>query len=301
MQLNFCCAWLYAISKFGKYGDSFRVSDVLKALRKIRGLGFETTELEAMGKQNLLEEWQERKQIREKLENLGLKVNNLCAVFPALMEKGWEHHLPLFEKAAELATYLGCETIQLDSHMPPVKYSEFPYKDSIKFDVNPKIEIELRFDWNDHWNTIVNSIKQCDAIAYDHGLKLCLEPRVHESIPNTDAILRLFDWVDSDNFGAVLDCGHLHAQKEIIPLSVEKLQEKIFFVHASDNDGRVNQHLGVGRGNIDWEGTLKALEKYDFEGYIAIDIGNLPPEYDLDKEIKTSIKYLKKMNQIIHP
>jgi sugar phosphate isomerase/epimerase len=126
---------------------------------------------------------------------------------------------------------------------------------------------------------------------------LCLEPRVHESISNTDAILRLFDWVNSENFGAVLDCGHLHAQKELIPLSIEKLAEKIFFVHASDNDGRDNQHLGVGRGTIDWEGTLNALRKHNFNGYIAIDIGNLPPKYNLDEEIIKSIQYLQAINQ----
>ena len=300
MKLKSCCAWLYAISKFDKYGSSFKISDILMALEKIHELGFETTELEAMGKQNLREEWDARTKIRDKLESLDLKVNNLCAVFPELMRPDWESQLHLFEKSADLANYLGCETIQLDSHMPPIKYSELPYDKTIKFDVNPRVKIDHGFDWNAHWKTIVNSIKQCNEIALDHGLKLCLEPRVHESISNTDAILRLFDWVKSDNFGAVLDCGHLHAQKEIIPLSVEKLKEKIFFVHASDNDGRVNQHLGVGRGNIDWEGTLKALDKHAYDGYVAIDIGNLPPEYDLDGEITASIAYLKKNNKKIH-
>jgi sugar phosphate isomerase/epimerase len=301
MELKFCCAWLYAISKYNKYGDRFQIQHILNALEQIKQIGFETTEIEAMGKNNLEEEWDARKTIKEKLNSLELSANNLCAVFPELMEDHWRKHVHLFEKSADLANYLDCETIQLDSHMPPVKYiTERPYDETIKFDVDVKIAIEQgpnRFDWNSHWKNMVNSIKVCDEIAQDRGLRLCLEPRVHESISNTDAILRLFDWVNSDNFGAVLDTGHLHAQKEIIPLSVEKLGDKIFFVHASDNDGRTNAHLGVGRGNIDWEGTLKALKKHDFNDYIAIDIGNLPKQYDLDQEIIHSIRYLEKINR----
>jgi len=301
MDLKFCCAWLYAISKYKRYGECFKIPDILNALEQIKQLGFDTTEIEAMGKKNLEEEWNAREIIKEKLDYLDLKVNNLCAVFPELTENNWKNYIPLFEKSADLANYLECETIQLDSHMPPVKYvTERPYDDTIKFDVEVKIKIENDpngFNWDSHWKNMVNSIKKCDDIAQDRRLRLCLEPRVHESISNTDAILRLFDWVNSDNFGAVLDTGHLHAQKEIIPLSVEKLREKIFFVHASDNNGRTNQHLGVGRGNIDWEGTLKALKKYNYNDYIAIDIGNLPENYNLDQEIKGSIKYLKNLNK----
>lgn len=301
MKLKFCCAWLYAISKYNKYGELFKISDIFEALEQIKKLGFKVTEIEAMRKINLEEEWKARKKIKEKLETLDLNVNNLCAVFPELMTEKWKYHIDLFEKAANLANYFGCETIQIDSHIPPVKYrSKKPYDETIKFDMEIRIEIEdsiHSFNWNIHWENMVNSIKKCNEIALDRGLKLCLEPRVHESISNTDAILRLFDWVNSDNFGAVLDTGHLHAQKEIIPFSIEKLRDKIFFVHASDNNGRTNQHLGIGRGNIDWERTLKALKKYDYNDYIAIDIGNLPEDYNLEQEIKRSIKYLKTLNR----
>jgi sugar phosphate isomerase/epimerase len=298
MELKFCCAWLYAISKFQKYGKSFDIENILAALKQIKKLGFDTTELEAMGKENLMEELKNKKLIKETLNALDLKVNNLCAVFPELMSRDWKKYLDLFEKSADLANFFGCDTIQLDSHMPPLHYiSEMPYEETIKFNIPIKIKIDNTFDWHRHWMIMVESIKECDEIAYNRGLKLCLEPRVHESISNTDAILRLFDWVNSENFGAVLDCGHLHAQKELIPLSIEKLAEKIFFVHASDNDGRDNQHLGVGRGTIDWEGTLNALRKHNFNGYIAIDIGNLPPKYNLDEEIIKSIQYLQAINQ----
>lgn len=303
MKLKFCCAWLYAISKYNKYGETFEIKDVLNALERIKKLGFTTTELEVMRKKNLQDMIASKEKVLEKLNSLSLKANNLCAVFPELMSKDWAKSLQLFEQSADLAVHLGCETIQLDSHVPPLKYiTERPYDDTIKYNVEMKIKVEEgpdSFNWNDHWNNVVNSIKKCDTIAYDHGLRLCLEPRVHESIPNTDSILRLFDWVNSDNFGAVLDCGHLHAQKELIPLSVEKLGSKIFFLHASDNDGRSNEHLGLTRGTIDWEGTLRALKKHGFKDYIAMDIGKLPPQFNLEEEILNSIKFLERLSQKI--
>lgn len=73
-----------------------------------------------------------------------------------------------------------------------------------------------------------------------------MEPRVGEIVSNTDALLRLMDAVGDENFGALLDTAHLHAQKEILPLSIEKLSSRIYYVHVSDNNGRVNEHLGLG-------------------------------------------------------
>ncbi|MFP3195481.1 MAG: TIM barrel protein [Caldivirga sp.] len=58
------------------------------------------------------------------------------------------------------------------------------------------------------------------------------------------------DEVSMDNFGAVLDVGHLNAAKELIPLSIEKLGDRVFYVHASDNDGRDNYHWSPGRGVV---------------------------------------------------
>ena len=122
---------------------------------------------------------------------------------------------------------------------------------------------------------------------------LILEPRVGESISNTDAMLRLIDAVGKDNFGAVLDTGHLHAQKEILPLSIEKLGGRILYVHVSDNDGRDNYHLGLGKGTIDWEGVFMALKKHGFDRYVAIDIGGAGFKGDLDREVIESKKFLE--------
>ena len=139
---------------------------------------------------------------------------------------------------------------------------------------------------------LVDSFTRAAEMAKERGKKLCVEPRVGEMIANTDSALRLLDHVNSDNLGIVLDTGHLHAQKEILPLSVEKLGKKIYYLHVSDNDGKINKHLGLGKGNIDWEGVFLALKKHGFDGYVGLDIGNVE---DLDREVIESKKFLEEL------
>jgi sugar phosphate isomerase/epimerase len=100
------------------------------------------------------------------------------------------------------------------------------------------------------------------------------------------------DHVDSPVFGAVLDCGHLHAQKEILPLSVEKLGARIFYVHASDNDSRDNDHLAPGRGTVDWETLIAGLRRHGFDGYIGIDVGGVP---DLEAQYVEGLAFMREL------
>jgi len=155
------------------------------------------------------------------------------------------------------------------------------------------VKVEPNFCWDDLWSAMVDSFRFCAERAKDAGLKFCLEPRVGELVSNTDAFLRLWEHVGSENFGMVLDTGHQNAQKEILPLSVEKLGKRIFYVHVSDNDGRTNEHLALGKGTIDWEGVFTALRKHSYDGYIAIDIGNVP---DIEKAYIESRQFLEQMS-----
>ena len=291
MRINAC--WLYAISKYG-YPPS--IEDTFKVIGEMASLGFEAIELEVVGFRNLEEMDFNKGKVLELCEGLGLKIMNLCPVFREIVDyDGFKRAKALkgFEKAAKIASFLGSGMIQIDSYTPPLNFiGEVPYKEAISFGRPIRVKVDEGFEWGRFWSTIVDSVKKCDRVALDNGLKLCMEPRVGESISNTDAMLRLIDAVRSDNFGAVLDTGHLHAQKEILPLSIEKLGRKVFYVHASDNDGRDNYHLELGQGTIDWEGVLRALNKFGFKGYIGIDVGHVP---NIDEAYKRSKRFIEEL------
>lgn len=291
--MKISCCWLYAISKYG-YPPS--IDDTFKAIKEMAHLGFKYIELEGVKEANLREVSKNRNRFKKLCDDSGLKVVNFCPVLPdivSLDKKRRQNALKLFKLGIELALYFGCSTIQTDSYIPPLKFSgDTPYKDAISFGRQFRIIIDKEFRWKKLWGILVDSISFCAEESRKAGLKFCLEPRVGELISNTDAILRLMDAVDNDNFGAVLDTGHQHAQKEILPLSVEKLSNRIFYLHISDNDGLTNQHLAPGRGTIDWDGIFAALKKHKFRGFAAVDVGNVP---DIENQYREAKEFLEKM------
>lgn len=194
-----------------------------------------------------------------------MKIVNFCPILPdsiSLNEKKCKKALELFEIGVEIAQHFGSETIQLDSFTPPLKFvSGIPYKEAIKFGRQFRVRVDRKFKWQDQWEVIVRTVRFCSEKAKKAGMRLLMEPRVGENVCNTEAILRLMDAVNNPNFMAVLDTGHLNAQKEILPLSIEKLGKRIGYLHVSDNDGRDNKHLALGKGTIDWKGVFLALKK----------------------------------------
>ncbi|NQT83459.1 sugar phosphate isomerase/epimerase [bacterium] len=295
--MKIACCWLYAISKYG-YPPS--IPDTFGALDDMARLGFANGELEGVGKENLLAIHSHRAEFKSHCEKLGLRLVNFCPVLPttvSLNAQERQEGLELFDVGIELATYFQCETVQLDSFTPPLRFKgEAPYKEAIKFGKPFQVEVDAEFIWEEQWSVLVDTVKHCARKAAEAGLVLTMEPRVGEMISNTDAMLRLMDHVGDENFAAVLDTGHQNAQKEILPLSVEKLGRRIKYLHVSDNDGRTNEHLSLGKGTIDWEGVFRALAKHKYDGYVAIDIGGVE---NLDEAYRESTTFLEQLAERI--
>lgn len=291
--MKISCCWLYAITKYG-YPPS--ISDTFKVLGEMKALGFENVELEGVRRDNLLEVYGKRHELKKFCDGEGLRVINFCPVLPGSVspdKKERKESWDLFKRGIEIANLFKCATIQGDSFTPPLKFlGESPYKESISYGKHFTVEVDPKFKWQRQWDAMVESFSFFTREAKKAKLKFCVEPRVGELLSNTDAILRMMDAVGDDNFGAVLDTAHQNAQKEILPLSVEKLGKRIFYVHAADNDGRINDHVAPGRGTVDWDGVFQALKKHRFSGYLAIDIGMVS---DIDAQYREGFDFLKRM------
>jgi len=295
--MKISCCWIYAISKYG-YPPS--MEDTYKVIREMADLGFRYIELEGVRKDNLMEVYNHRNDLKKLCDDLGLEVVNFCPILPDIVstdQKKRKGALDLFRVGIELAEFFGCTTIQTDSYTPPLEFvGSAPYKEMINYGLQFKVKVKNEFSWNAVWDALVDSVTKCNKWAKDAGLKLTMEPRVGEIISNTDAMLRLMDAVGDENFGAVLDTAHQHAQKEILPLSVEKLGNRIYYLHVADNDGRDNLHLGLGKGTIDWEGVFAALKKHEFDGFVAIDVGRVE---NIDEEYRASMRFLQDIGERI--
>lgn len=289
-MVKITCCWLYAITK---YGYPPTMENTYKALREMKSLGFRYVELEGLKPDNMREVHAKRHEVKAFLEANDLQVVNFCPVLPDAVSPDKSKRdaaMDLFEMGVEVAALLGAETVQGDSFVPPIRFKgESPYSSGMKYDVQYEVEIDPKFSWQDQWEALVDSFSRAADMAAKANLTLLVEPRVGELISNTDAFLRLSEHVGRANFSMVLDCAHQHAQKEILPLSVEKVGNRIAYLHVADNDSRTNVHLAPGKGTIDWRGVFTALKKHGFNGNVGVDVGHVP---NLDQEYRYTRQFL---------
>ena len=272
-DLSLC--WLYAITKY-RYVPS--LEEILAAIDDAKRLGFQYMEMEGVGPQ-LYTVAKNKDIIKKRCDANGVKLIDFVPVLPDTMSTDPQKRrkaLKDFQLGCELGAYFETEMVQADTFHLPV-HVEPPYDISKDFEFAykpPLIKVEPEFDfWKFFEEVVVPSISECNDMAKDHGLKLCIEPRTWETISNTWALELLWREIKSENLGAVLDVAHLAAQKMSPAQCVEMLGKRIFYIHASDSDFLTEDHLEIGSGSINWENLFRALKKHDFRGFIGIDIG----------------------------
>lgn len=295
--MKISCCWMYVISK---YGFPPKVENVFKGIKEMSELGFEFIEMEAVGADNLNEIIRNRDNILKLCNELGLKIANFAVLLPDIFSMDTSlkaDNLKLFERGVEVAKYLSSDFLWIDSFMPPVEIkSGKTFAEAIEFGVQRRVRIPSYFVWDDFWNNFVDSCKKCNQIAQNYQIPLVIEPRVGEVVSNSDGLLRLVEKVDSKNFGVILDTAHLHAQKEILPLSVEKLGPYIKYVHIADNNGKEDRHLVPGDGTIDWEEVFAALKRHRYDGYYSVDLEKLP---NYDQKVLGAKKFLERHENLL--
>jgi sugar phosphate isomerase/epimerase len=68
----------------------------------------------------------------------------------------------------------------------------------------------------------------------------------------------------------VLDVAHASLRGETLRF-LERFRGRIGHVHISDNRGRIDEHLPLGGGLIDWKGTVEAIKSSAFDGWVVIE------------------------------
>ena len=296
MKPSIGMCWLYAITK---YGYVMSLEDVFRAIEDARRLGFTLFEMEGVGSQ-LHTVAENKAAIKKQCDVAGLKIMNFVPVLPDLMntdERKRKTALADFRLGCEVARFLDSGMVELDSYYPPL-YVVNPYDISRDFSYAyepPRMKVEPAFDfWKYFKEIVVDSVSTCNDYAANNGLRLCVEPRVWETVPSVWALEVLMREVNSSNLGVVFETAHFACQKTALVQAAEMLGKRIFYVHASDSNYRDEDHLEIGKGLIDWETLLKALEKQKFHGIFGLDIGgNVKMRDELDGMYLSSRTYLQ--------
>lgn len=118
----------------------------------------------------------------------------------------------------------------------------------------------------------VQSIKYCLNYAANKGITLAVENigLGKKDFPeNNKQLVEIVETINSPYLKITWDIGHSNVTEGIAP-SLEILKPYIAHIHISDNNGKYDEHLGIGDARIDYAPALGFLKK--FKGLIVLEI-----------------------------
>jgi len=290
------CAFLYSITK---YGYPPKASKTLTFIDEMVELGFSAIELEGIREDHLLEVYEMRKSIAQKIKDENLSVPYFCAVLPGLAsshEKIRNEQLELFEKACEIAASFGSLGILDNAPLPPFQFPEdIPIVRHYDEDVLNAAYLPRDLSWTHYWDQLVDTYRTACAIAKNYDLNYVMHPAVGVLSSTTDGFLHFHDAVKMDNLRFNLDTANQFVMKENLSLAMRRLKDHVDYIHVSDNGGLKVEHLAIGAGKIRWDVFFETLDVIGFQGHIGIDIGGSESAVeDLDSAYIEAAAYISK-------
>lgn len=137
------------------------------------------------------------------------------------------------------------------------------------------------------WSQNCRSINLLGRRACDLGVNIAVE-NLPEPYPfilkSVEHFRKFYEEIEVD-VGLALDLGHANINGQIASF-IELFADKIAHIHAHDNRGKVDEHLGIGCGTIDWAATVQLLKKIGFKKTIIV---------ESITHVSESLEYLRKL------
>lgn len=119
------------------------------------------------------------------------------------------------------------------------------------------------------WQRAAEGLHTWGAYARDRGVRLAIEPlnRFENDMVNViEQGLDLIEAADCDAVGLHLDTFHMHLEEKDSAAAIRRAGERIFHVHACENDRGV-----PGTGQVNWTAVAQALKHVDYDGAVVIE------------------------------
>jgi sugar phosphate isomerase/epimerase len=122
------------------------------------------------------------------------------------------------------------------------------------------------------WKQNSESIQELYRAAEEYGLNIALEnlPGKYWFLMHKPEEFMRFYRETSLPIGIALDLGHANLEAQIEPF-FKLLADKIVHIHASDNDGSDDEHLGIGQGKIDYDWLKQTINKMGYDKAVIIE------------------------------
>ena len=137
------------------------------------------------------------------------------------------------------------------------------------------------------WQQNIDGLKAICDCADGLGIKIGVENMVnmqHIFGKFPGEILGMIDSLERENVGLTFDIGHANTNSQIFEFLADL--KKVIHVHLHDNKGKSDEHLQLGKGNINWKEVIPK-----FNGYK----GRFVAEARTIEEGKASLDFLNKL------
>ena len=192
------------------------------------------------------------------------KVKKLIGSMPVVGHTAW--YLPIGSPFEELRTYALQELEKCAAVFEKLGVKKMNVHPDTSLPIKEKHIIESNI-----W-----SLKRLVATGRDYGLEIMLE--------NTPGLFSRPE-VLGEVFAKVpklrlhLDIGHANiAKRNTTPSILSKFHKRLVHVHISDNRGKSDQHLAIGKGKVDWARMLGALKGTGYDDTITLEVFTSPEE-----------------------
>jgi sugar phosphate isomerase/epimerase len=134
-------------------------------------------------------------------------------------------------------------------------------------------------------------LMRCLDVAADLAMPLLIEPEPELLIERFDEYLEFVERLDSPYVGLNFDIGHAYCVGEDPQEWIAKMASHTVHYHFEDiAASRVHQHLIPGEGAIDFDATLAAIAKTDYNGWLTVEL--YPYIDDPDTAAREAFQYL---------
>jgi len=122
------------------------------------------------------------------------------------------------------------------------------------------------------WLQNLKTTRLLFKFARDRGVEAAIE-NVPEPFPfvmkSVEDFKRFYSEV-GEGIGLVLDIGHANINGQIGTF-LTTFADKIVHMHAHDNYGKSDQHLGIGYGTTDWKKVVNLLRRISYDEIIIVE------------------------------
>lgn len=197
------------------------------------------------------------------------KLKNLIDGFPTVGHTAW--YLPIGSPFKELRLYALSELEKCAVIFEQLGVEKM----NVHFDSLPVIKEKYTIEFN------IWSLRKLIKLGKKRGIKIMAE-NVPGLFSNPKVIGYVFKKVPK--LLLHLDIAHANiAPKNQTPVILKKLSKRLTHVHISGNHGQKDEHLAMGKGNINWNLMLGAVKKADYDGTITLEVFTSPVTRLADK------------------